>query len=292
MKKRFLMGVLAFALIFTMALAGCAEAGDDNGEENPGEGGVAAPPGNDPITVDLSVPAVEDLPAFEGAFVASEAEADEILRRVLDYEIPSVWDLTWSKYPDVFDSSSGEVIFENDTFPEYPGAVATGFFQFDFKTNIADEFLEEFYEDDMSSLKIGDYYEEYYYEKLAVKLDSYEVYSMFVTGQSSAMGYVFDRLDMISDNPILEKYTYKDKGTAKYSLSVSANGKGLKFVMTENSVDDNEGVLNEEGDFFEETYKDNGSFKVTIDIYDNDNVKQYSKVFTDEDDWEEYLYGY
>ncbi len=282
--RKFRMGIPALALIFVMIIAGC-----DDGDSG----------SNDPIDVDMTLPAIQDVAPFEGEFVSSEDEAKPMIAAsVTALELLSgAGDLIPTDIPVALQSSRSlqtvplvepPIIYDNEELAD--GVYVTGFANGQLTSYFAD--------DDFPLLHKGDRMEVSAREKMAITLDNAEQDSYIFNGK-----YIFDddfysmiqttshtstpELPGLNIVPVVE-LTLKIYIANSYALSVSKEGKGIKFVMKMNSDLDIEQTIDDISEVNIEDIMSN-SIKTTIDIYDNDNVKCFNRTFNNLYDLYEYL---
>jgi len=282
-KKHVFFVLLACLLAFGLLVIGCNNDSSDDEDD-------------DPVKVNLSLPNITAVPAFTGTFVSSEAEALNLVQDAVDAlgEFTGALGGGASSDDNKYSISRGinmsrrvenepiNYTFENEQLAE--GVTANGFITGYYKESTKDDYTET----------VGDYYEESIRAKLSLDFNSIQQRHITFNGK-----YVYDE-DLYMKDQVTSINPQKGKGTLRlnanngYALSASKNGKGLKFVMkltancnfsVDYSYDDNDDFYYDDDDFL----KDKLNLKLTIDVYDNDNVKQYTKVYTDLDEASEFL---
>jgi hypothetical protein len=277
--KKFLLGMLVILLSFGMVLIGCG-----------GGGG-----GGDPIQVDLSLPNIQDVASFEGTFASNESDQKDLIvdaieaiqsagltdgssysitmanRKIAAASAMSRAVESWGPEIDIYDH---EVI--------WTGAVATGFVQESGKSSFASE---DYY-------TVGDYEEYSARIKMAIEFD--EVVRGYGNPITLNGKYIYDeslylKMLLASLDPEKMRFTLKYNFNNGHALSVSKNGKGIKFLITVVGKYDFNKEFSSEAEFDDFDPYTLGSCKIIIDVYDNDNVKKTSKTFTSPDAANEFL---
>jgi len=273
MKKErfFLMGMLAIALAFGMAVVGCGDGDSDGG-------------GSDPVNVNLSLPSVQKLDSFSGTFVSDKNEALEMVQESIEAldEFTSIIG-SGSESRSAYRSTGRSVqnepieyIIKNEQIAE--GVVANGFMTGNYRTSI---------KNDNGPITVGDYYEMSARIKLAVDFTDIQNDGFTFNGK-----YVYDEdiyEKMLQKTNSSQQLTFRLNAANGYALSVSKNGKGLKFVMQLTASIN--GSWNQ-SDYSDDDYPDileKAKIKLTIDVYDNNNKKQHTQVFNDLESASKYL---
>ncbi|MDR1315865.1 MAG: hypothetical protein LBK13_03230 [Spirochaetales bacterium] len=268
MKKNVLFtGMLALALAFGLVFTGCPN--DSGGGGN-----------DDPIPVNLSLPRIEDVADFTGTFVSSETEADDLVKTA-STEIAGILDGVQNNAYSVSRSISRstysepyEEIYDHDK-TVLQGAEVTGFIQGKDTMSAAD--------DDNPGETVGDYMETSLRIKLAIDFGNITQHNSTIKGKYTFDEDMYYKARLTSVTPPKGDLTISYDVSNGYAVSISKNGKGLKFVMTLDGkvnrktieIDDVESFgLENIGGLF-------NTYKLTLDIYDNDNVKNedFSKTF-------------
>jgi hypothetical protein len=138
-----------------------------------------------------------------------------------------------------------------------------------------------------SGISAGDYTEISLRAKLAANFNNYApTYSDYSYSGKYTIDYSsYSQMKYTSIPPNLEMLlTLRTNAANGFAMSVSKSGKGLKFVMnveTKINATLSSSLSNIDDLLRDPTYGDN-SYKLTIDVYDNNNVKkdEYCKVFT------------
>ncbi|MDR1128466.1 MAG: hypothetical protein LBL20_04065 [Treponema sp.] len=268
-KNLFFTGMPALALAFGLVLTGCPS---DSGGGN-----------DDPVPVNLSLPRIEDVADFTGVFVSSETEAQGLVETAFE-EIGGILDTT-SLQNNAYSVSRSmsravysepyEEIYDHDTMV-LQGAEVTGFVQGKDTMSAAD--------DDNPGETVGDYMETSLRIKLAIDFDNVTQHNSIIKGKYTVDENMYYKARLTSINPPKGDLTISYDVLDGYAVSISKNGRGLKFVMTLDGkinrrtieIDDVESFgLENIGNLF-------NTYKLTLDIYNNANEKQeqYSKTFT------------
>ncbi|MDR1301221.1 MAG: hypothetical protein LBK43_01970 [Treponema sp.] len=267
MKKNvFFMGMLVMVLVFGLVFITCSTDSDDDDDNG------------DPISVDLSLPRIEDVPSFSGTFVSNETDAKNLVQAAFEEiggispvqsEMNSVRSISRSVYSEPY-----EEIFDHDT-TVLSGAEVTGFVQGKETMSAAD--------DENAGESVGDYMEMSMRIKLAVDFQDITKNDSIIKGKYSVDEDMYLKAQITTINPPKGDLTISCDVSDGYAISISKNNKGLKFVMRlqgkvdkkmtgqSTSILDNLDI----GNLFE-------TYKLSLDVYDNANVKQekYSKTFT------------
>jgi len=270
--------VLACLLAFGLTAIGCSS----------GSGGG----GGDLIKVDLSLPPIQEVASFAGKFVATEKEAQTLISDALDAldnlgGLPG--DSKSINYSMSLKSSSMsrsaynepyEEIFDNQRIAQ--GAFVTGFVK-GYEKGYAKD-------DNNPGGTVGDY------EEISMKVKAAVTFTN-ATG-SGYKGCTFNGKYTYDENMYLKAQVTSlnpDKGKVNldfnaangYALSVSKDGKGLKFVMKLQAKAKlkNQEVLAD--DFDIDTFD---VFKLTIEVYNNNTATPtYSQTFNNFEDANKYL---
>ncbi|MDR2392653.1 MAG: hypothetical protein LBD93_00610 [Treponema sp.] len=279
MKRKLFNSLPVIILALGLAFAGC-----DNGTTGNGGGGE-----NDPISVDLSLPPIKEVAAFSGTFVSSETDAKSLVTDAFT-EISGI-----SPSPSVNNARSlsrsiarsvhtepYEEIYDHDT-TILTDAEVTGFIQGKATQSVAD--------DDRAGETVGDYMEVSLKGKLAIVFTGATKNGSTINGKYGIDENMYYKLQVTSINPVKEALTISSNTSDGYAVSISKGGKGLKFVMRIENKINNKTIrdvasfdLDDLGTLFD-------TYRLTLDIYDNANVKQeqYSKTFTSYKDAAAYL---
>ena len=282
-KKMFLLEMVVMILTFGMVVVSCEE--PDTGS-------------SDPIEVNLNLPAIQEVADFSGTFVSTETEAGQIVGDAMEAISGVMGGVTSSSSSGTNSSSSvmyslnaitpmsiGRSV-QNQPFSEvynhdktlFPGGEVTGFVEGYQKMSAAN--------DNNPGGSVGDYQEMSIRAKFQVDFADVTRSNIAIKGK-----YIFDesvylKAQVTSVSPSKGSVAIKMDVTDGYALSVSKDGKGLKFVMN----------LRTKGDkTFTDVYDDYDleqaleTYNLTIDIYDNANDKQWSKTFTSYEDAAKYL---
>jgi hypothetical protein len=244
---------------------------DENGEN--GDNSLTEPD----ISVDLALPTIQNVPDFEGIFASSEAAAHGLVVRA-----------HWI----IFDAQ--ESLIDDDDYQEsVSGNVRNSWLEkiFDQNTTILSEakvtgFLQKKYATSGGNpTKVGDWAESSMRTKLAIDFNDFvSSYYGTISGKFTLdeNGYVKQVVTAI--NPTNGKGPYSYDATEGYAVSISKNGKGLKFVMKIEEKIPRQTYVS--GDDLVNT-----SYTFVLDIYDNDNVKneEYSKTFASSEEVKDYF---
>jgi hypothetical protein len=259
------------AVLLALVLTACPT-GSDNGSD-------------EPVSVDLSLPPIQEVAAFSGTFVSSETEAKDLVKTAFE-EIANISDtssLQSSSVSSVSQSISRSVysepyeqIFDHDT-TVLPGAEVTGFVEGRQTISAAD--------DNNPGGTVGDYMEMSLRAKLAIDFNDVTQNHATIKGRYSDDENMYSKMVRTATNISI---TISFDASAGYAISISKGGKGLKFVMqtqgkiNRKTIQGDESTLDDTSGLFD-------IYKLSLDIYDNDNVKQYSKTFTSYADVADYL---
>jgi hypothetical protein len=266
-------GLIASALL---TLAGC-----DNGTPI-GE--------NDPISVDLSLPRIEDVASFSGTFASSEQEAKSLVETAFT-EITGISDISSSVSNarsvsrsisrSVYSEPYEEIYDHNTTL--LSGAEVTGFIQGKETMSAAD--------DNNPGETAGDYMEMSLKSKLTIVFAGATRNGSTINGKYGIDESIYYKLQVTSTNPVKGSLTISSNASDGYAVSISKNGKGLKFVMNVQSRVNNKTIRDIESFDLDDIGELFDTYRLTLDIYDNNNVKKedYSKTFTSYADAAEYL---
>jgi hypothetical protein len=279
-KGFFRWGVLALALTFGLVLAGC-----DNGGGGGNTGGES-----DPIAVDVSLPPIKDVASFTGTFVSSETEAKTLVAAAFT-EIGGISDVSSSQdnLRSVLSISRSvrsepyEAIYDHDT-SLLSGAEVTGFIQGKETMSAAD--------DEHAGETVGDYMEMSLRAKLAIVFEGATRNGSTIKGKYGIDENLYYKGQVTATNPLKGSLTLSSGAEDGYAISISKNGRGLKLVMNIQSK-----VNKTIRDFDVAAFDPDDigalfdTYRLSIDIYDNDNAKneEYSKTFTSYTDAAAYL---
>jgi len=242
MKKErfFLVGMLAIALVFGLTVASC---GGDDGD-----------------SVDKSLPAIESVDNFTGAFVENKTEGLNLVAEAIQELgslspdggiLPSIMgeseDLGGRSAVRNMSREAFNEAFNNENLGN--GITATGS-------------IKGYDNDTELSLLL----------KLVLNFNNTQSSPYTFNGR-----YYLDEDFYMKEQST--KITMKINADNGYAISVSKGGKGLKFVVkltVKYNVTIDYANLSSTGG--------NPTYKVTIDVYDNTNARQYGEVFTDPSD--------
>jgi hypothetical protein len=236
----------------------------------------------DPIAVDPAMPAVSDLPSFEGSFPTNKTAALNLVNEVLDQiqQIQSDFlpvDLdSFLDFPPVYSSArkvETEEYNELWDHQEIDGATVTGFAQGSVTYSYASE--DSYSPGDSASINLR--------SKVAADIDVEEGY-WTVTGKNSIDGTINVTGKI---NSIYPDFSGSISGTVSlddsYALTISNGFYGVKAVVTQKV----RGIKpisiswdSTEEEIFEALSNLFSEFAVTIKIYDNENVLQYEETVT------------
>lgn len=270
MKRKGFSSLPVIVLALGLAFAGC-----DNGTTDNGGGGE-----NDPISVDLSLPRIEEVGAFSGTFVSSESDAKSLVATAfteieeisgISSSVNNTRSLSRSISRSVH-TEPYEEIYDHDT-SILSGAEVTGFIQAKETMSAAD--------DDRPGETVGDYMEASMKGKLAIVFTGATQKGSSIKGKYGIDESLYYKLQVTAINPVKGDLTISSNASDGYAVSISKGGKGLKFVMSIENKINNKTInvdsfdVNDIGELFD-------TYRLTLDIYDNNNVKQdqYSKTFT------------
>jgi len=268
--KKIWLGMLVLVLTFGMTAIGCGGGGAD-----------------DPIKVDLKLPAIQSVPSFEGNFVSNENEAKDLIGDAID-ALADLSDLSFSAsmVAQIASPRSISRKVQTEPFQEVyerkkiaDGAYLTGFEDGYWKESVAKE----------NSFSAGDYMESSMRAKVALEFENYKKAGCTFNGKYFYDEDMFFKEEIVSLSPEKIKATIRLNANNGYSLSVSKNGKGLKFVIELKAKVNKTLTDADEEDLFENFYDLFDTFNITIDVYDNANVKTYSKSFKTFEDAEDYI---
>ncbi|MDR1410978.1 MAG: hypothetical protein LBI91_02090 [Spirochaetaceae bacterium] len=266
MKKNiFFTGMPVMALVFALVFTGCPT--DSGGGES------------DPISVNLSLPPIQDVEAFTGTFVSDETEAKDLVGTAFT-EIAGISDIS-SLQNSVYSVSRSisrsvysepyEEIFDHDT-TLLQGAEVTGFVQGETTASAAD--------DNNPGSTVGDYQEVSLKAKLAIVFKDVTRNGSTIKGKYGIDESMYYKLRLTSINPQKGEIAISSSATDGYAVSISKGGKGLKFVMEMQGKVNNKTIPvdgsfdpDDIGDLFD-------TYNLSLKIYDNDNEEQYSQTFT------------
>jgi hypothetical protein len=275
--KKVWLEILALTLILGMTLAGCG--GDGGGD-------------GDPVTVDTSLPAIQSVANFTGAFASTEADQKDLVKEafevIADLGLLRIYDPGGSMENRklVSPNRSRAVQRAVETWgPDgeilnkvMPGAVVTGFYRESGK----------YYEAKEYESTVGDYDEYSFRIKLSVDFDGFERNSATINGKYVFDGTSYEKYQIIALNPDKEKFTENLDINNSYALSISKGGKGIKFVMKETvkiNINNLEYIYGQT----DPNYDDYTTYKLILDVYNNDGTKSLSKTFDSAEDASEYL---
>ena len=280
-KKMFLLEMVVMILTFGMVVVSCEE--PDTGS-------------SDPIEVNLNLPAIQEVAAFSGTFVSTETEAGQIVGDAMEAISGVMGGVTSSSSSGTSSSSSGTSSsssgmyslnaitpmsigrsVQNQPFSEvynhdttlFTGGEVTGFVEGYQKMSATN--------DNNPGGSVGDYQEMSIRAKFQVDFENVTRSSIAIKGK-----YIFDesvylKAQVTSVSPSKGSVAIKMDVTDGYALSVSKGGKGLKFVMNLRTKGDKTFTDVDDDYDLEQALE---TYNLTIDIYDNDNVKKWSKTFT------------
>ena len=301
-KKTRIFGAMLAVLLTFGFLVSCGDSGGGGGGE--------------PVSVNKSLPSVQSLDNFSGNFVASDADAGEMIGDVLyALEYFDFDDVMYSISPAVnlnsrfsspamnartasrsaaraSDSYSDYVTFKNEKIAN--GVYATGYMQWSFKYSVKNatkyDNPEAIWEIIETNPSIGDYFQDSEKIKFALTFDKANQGGViFTDGKYVLDADYFYKEQAVSINPLRANLTGRASVSNGYAFSVSKSGKGMKFVMKlegKATLSAKNVLYSEIDDAYDSTEVD---FLLTIDVYDNTNEKKYSKSFTDPDEAYNYL---
>ncbi|MDR1972611.1 MAG: hypothetical protein LBQ46_11905 [Treponema sp.] len=270
-----------------------------------GSGGGGEPP--DPIAVDLNLPAVSALPAFTGSFAASETEADALLKGALNIVAQSSnaagfpsggSSYSWSpsyRLRQNFSQPSGArgALYENigpyiyDGDTSTPGFTVTGFLR---------GYQRGYRAGEPGDVTAGDYVEVSLRSKMAIAFEVNDS-PWTIKGKYSIDDDITERVEYTSSSSFKVSGAARADGGYALSISNSSTGKGIKALITVeerglNPVEIDLAALNN-SNLIPELLKKLSDiytrYRFSIDIYDESNTKQYSKVFTSYLDYLTYI---
>lgn len=267
------------ALIFGMTLAGCGGGDGDNF-------------GNDPITVNLSLPAIQSVASFGGTFADTEAEQKDLVKEAFEIiaalglsgggnggsNVPEPDYPMWNKKSISPDNSRAVQRGAYSWGPEYetydhnttilPGAIVTGFLKASGKGYYKDEYGDS----------AGDYDEENLAGKLSIDFPNVTKNSATLNGKYVLDGTSYEKWQVISTNPRKERITENSNVNHGYALSISKGGSGIKFVMQE-TIKVNINNLEWTYEQGYPNYSNYITYKLTLNVYDNSNSPKLTKTF-------------
>ncbi|MDR2716583.1 MAG: hypothetical protein LBB89_00760 [Treponema sp.] len=276
-KKKWWLGIPALVLVLGMTVVGCSDGSSGGGD-------------SDPIKVNMSLPNIKDVKNFEGAFVSDETEAKELIKSAIEAMesldgisispsvLPASRSMSRSTYTEPY-----EEIFKNEKLAN--GVYLTGFIKGYARMHAAN---------DNGGESVGDYMEISAQIKAAIDFDDATQSDFTYNGKYVYDESVYTKAKVTSINPSKGNAVFKFTAKDGYALSVSKNGKGLKFVMKlDASLNFNSNMSLDEfdnGDYLDDL-DDKFVIKLTIDVYDNNNVKkpEFCKKFDNFEDANDYL---
>ncbi|MDR1399686.1 MAG: hypothetical protein LBJ41_07180 [Treponema sp.] len=274
-KKMFLLKMVVMILTFGMVVVGCDTESSSSGSSN------------DPIQVNLNLPAIQEVAAFEGTFVSSETEAGPMVGDAMN-AISGVMGGVTSSSSSVMYSlnattpmSIGRSVQEQPFSEVYdhntklfPGGEVTGFVEGYQKMSAAN--------DNNPGGSVGDYQEMSIRAKFQVDIKNVIQSNITLKGK-----YIFDenvylKMQITSVSPSKGSIAVKMDVTDGYALSVSKGGKGLKFVMNLSSKGDKTFSDISANNVNLSSYLTQAldTYNLTIVIYDNNNDEKWRKTFT------------
>jgi hypothetical protein len=270
--------------------------------------------GEDPF---VRLPAASDLPVFEGDFVASEAEAQELLNDVIEYISQDQGSLDLLSGLDDFDGgisfnrrslrsanplarTAPALSVQNETFgpivytdntSEIPGAVLNGRIQGSVKSSFAQD----------GEISKGDYFETSITATLNIDFTNVNRYGTTIKGKCETDEKLYEKVEYTSSwDRENFSYSLSLSGTvnaaAWYGLSISKGGKGMKVRVRQSVRGIEPLTLTIPDDLFSESYREKMTniytgFLYEVEIYDNNNQRRYSKSITSFKDYIEYTEG-
>jgi hypothetical protein len=274
-KRFFIVGLpavlraLGLVVAASLMLAGCGD--DDDG----GDGGAS-----DPISVDLSLPSIQDVPAFTGTFVVSEEESKDLVIAAFggiggvspSSSQGSTNNSVQSLSRSVQEENPLEIYDRNTTI--IPGAEVTGFIQGRQVQSLAD--------DNNPGESVGDSMETSLRVKLAVDFQNVVTQDNFaIKGKYTVDEDLYMKVQVTSVSPSEGDLTMRYAVSDGYAISISKDGKGLKFVMRlQGNL--NKNIKGDESAFDEfDTGNSFDTYSLSLEVYDNDNVKNdaFSQTF-------------
>jgi hypothetical protein len=279
--KKMWMAMLAIALVFGMTVVGCNNDSSEDGDK-------------DPIKVNMSLPNIKDVESFTGTFVDSANDAQDLIQDALDalteFQMSGEEDSRLNIRSAPRSMSRKTYTEPYDEIIDYTegGVTAKGFITGYEKMSAKN--------DNNPGGSVGDYQEISARAKMAVTFNDVQQDSLTYNGKYTYDESIFLQAKVTSLNPDKGSIVFKFNAANGYALSVSKGGKGLKFVMKLNAahkVDRKNISVNDYEDPFDDLIDENNfdTFKLTIDVYDNNNVKknEFSKTFNNFDDANDYL---
>jgi hypothetical protein len=272
--KRFLgfglpVALLALVVSASLILAGCG------GDDDDGGGG-----GGDPISVDLSLPSIQDVPAFTGNFVASESESKDLVNAAF----AGIGGMTSSSSQGSTNNSAQSIsrsVQEENPLEIYdrnttiiPGAEVTGFIQ--------GKQVQSYADDEQPGESVGDSMEMSLRMKLAVDFQNVTQNNLAIKGKYTVDEDLYMKAQVTSLNPSKGDLAVRYAVSDGYAISISKDDKGLKFVMRlqgklNKNIKEDESIFDgfDIGNSFD-------TYSLSLEVYDNNNVKNdtYSKTFT------------
>lgn len=281
-------GILALVLVFGLTVVGCSNDSTGGGDD-------------DPVNVNLSLPAIKNVAAFDGDFVENENEALELIQDAME-ALAEFTDIMsegeGAPRPSI--SRSGSKLSISPP-PSRSGSRSTVNYPYDEKIDhykitdgvVATGFVTGYYKESIKNdydISVGDFIEESMRIKLAIDFDDIAQNGYTFDGKYIYDESLFMKGVVTAVSPaVKEKLTMRLNAKNGYALSVSKGGKGLKFIMSLTASFDETWTSTTEDMLDDGDLLDSLKIKLTIDIYDNSNTKQHSKIFTDLESASAYL---
>jgi hypothetical protein len=282
-RKKICLGILAFVLVFGMMVNGCS-----NGS-------------SDPVKVDMGLPNIAAVASFEGTFVADKQEQEELIQDALvamaeiqgvgsigDAIVPGLPNFARLASRSISRSVQSQPLDQVIDFTSDDEKIkAYGFISGYQKVSLKN--------DDAPFESAGDSAEMSIKTKMAIDFDNVSTTAYDNSIYKFDGKYTYDNNiyllgKLVSLNPESASVKLNVSASNGYALSVSKGGKGLKFVMKMTaSVNVNKTLSLSMDDAEDEEFLDDIlgdilegiKLKITIDVYDNDNVRQQSIEYTD-----------
>ena len=263
--------MLAVLLSFGLLATGC-DTGGGGGE-------------SDPVAVDLTLPAISSVSSFSGNFVNDESEAaalaGEAIQTIMAWsdgltdEDEGSFNIS-SALPNiartVYSDSYVDKI-ENEEIAA--GVTADGYVQMSYKVSMKNE----------NYFSIGDYNDVSMKIKLVFNFDNaVQNNVVFHDGKFTLSSGIYMKEQITSVEPYKATYNNKINVSEGFAMSVSKDGKGIKFVIKMSGKLDFS-LKNATEDEYDAQFDmtDFSGFLFNVDIYDNTNLLRWHKTFTDED---------
>jgi hypothetical protein len=301
-RTRFVAGGLAAVLI--LVLGSCAMGGGDGTDNIPQN----PPPKTEPVEVDQSLPAVSELPAFEGKFVENEEDAWKLADTALNQILQNAMGMFNSL--DFMDDAQEQmnsslralethemepVIFNNQDLAGMPGAKITGYIQGSATTSISD-----------GGPARGDYAHMKAQAKMAVDFNGVEIDDVKIQGRYAVEEDLDGRVDFTpQNNSLVIRASGNLSMTGGYAFSISDTKrnqgikvrativvkgirKGLSLSMPmpgENFQLDSQFFANPQ--IFEDLGNPFTQCEFAVKIYDGTGRQKYQQTMKFDDMWEQ-----